>query len=89
MKFDVVRQIGAVFREVGSREHEGQTARVVAATRSYDTTVEHVWDALTSAERLPGGFSPCRAICVLVAAISSRGTPAGRSRNVSRRARSW
>lgn len=55
---DVVRQIGAVFREVRSCVHEGRPARVVVAARSYDTTVEDVWDALTSAERIPRWFLP-------------------------------
>jgi uncharacterized protein YndB with AHSA1/START domain len=58
MKLDVVRQIGAVVREVASREHEGRPARVVVATRSYDTTVEDVWDAVTNAERIPRWFLP-------------------------------
>src|ERR1700730_11920499 len=58
MKFDVFRQIGVVFREVGSREHEGRLARVVAAARSYDTTVEDLWDAITNAERIPRWFLP-------------------------------
>jgi uncharacterized protein YndB with AHSA1/START domain len=58
MKFDVVRQIGAVTREVASREHEGRLARVVVATRTYDTNVEDVWDAITSAERIPRWFLP-------------------------------
>jgi len=58
MKFDVVRQIGAVFREVRNCEHEGKPARVVAASRTYDATVEDVWDALTNAERIPRWFLP-------------------------------
>jgi uncharacterized protein YndB with AHSA1/START domain len=58
MKIDVVRQIGAVVREVASREHEGRPARVVVATRTYDTDVEDVWDALTNAERIPRWFLP-------------------------------
>jgi uncharacterized protein YndB with AHSA1/START domain len=57
-KIDVARQIGAVVREVGSREYEGKPARVVIATRTYDTTVDDVWDALTSAERIPRWFLP-------------------------------
>jgi uncharacterized protein YndB with AHSA1/START domain len=57
-EIDVFRQIGAVFREVGSREHEGRLARVVAATRSYDTTVEDLWDAITNAERIQRWFLP-------------------------------
>src|SRR3984893_19112152 len=58
MKMDVARQIGAVVREVGSREHEGRPARVVVATRTYDSDVEDVWDALTNAERIPRWFLP-------------------------------
>ena len=58
MKMDIARQIGAVVREVGSREHEGQMARVVVATRTYKTTVEDVWDALTNGERIPRWFLP-------------------------------
>lgn len=57
-KIDVASQIGAVVREVGSREYEGKTARVVIATRTYDTTVDDVWDALTSVERIPRWFLP-------------------------------
>jgi uncharacterized protein YndB with AHSA1/START domain len=41
-------------RQVGSREN----ARTVAITRVYDTTVEDLWDACTSPERLPRWFLP-------------------------------
>jgi len=58
MKFDVNRTIGAVTREVTSREHEGRTARVVVATRTYDTAIDDLWDALTNAERIPRWFLP-------------------------------
>ena len=58
MQFDVARQIGAVVREVASREHDGKTARVVIASRSYATSIEDAWDALTSAERIPRWFLP-------------------------------
>jgi uncharacterized protein YndB with AHSA1/START domain len=58
MSSNIARFIGADVREVGSREYEGRTARVVAATRSYDTTIEDVWDALTNAERIPRWFLP-------------------------------
>jgi uncharacterized protein YndB with AHSA1/START domain len=56
MKIDIGRHIGAVTRDVGSREHEGRPARVIVATRTYDTTMEDVWDAITSAERIPRWF---------------------------------
>jgi uncharacterized protein YndB with AHSA1/START domain len=58
MKIDVVATLGAVVREVASREHEGRMARVIVATRTYDTTVADLWDALTSAERIPRWFLP-------------------------------
>jgi len=58
MQFDVARQIGAVTRVVENRTHDGRPARVVIATRSYDTTVDDLWDALTSKERIPRWFLP-------------------------------
>jgi uncharacterized protein YndB with AHSA1/START domain len=58
MKIDVGRHIGAVTREVSNREHEGRPARVIVATRTYDTTMDDVWDAFTNAERIPRWFLP-------------------------------
>lgn len=55
---DIISQIGAVTREVSSREHNGQTASVVVASRIYDSNVEDVWDAITNAERIPRWFLP-------------------------------
>jgi uncharacterized protein YndB with AHSA1/START domain len=55
---DIVRQVGVVVREVRRCEHEGKPARVVMASRTYDTTVEDLWDALTNPERLPRWFLP-------------------------------
>lgn len=59
MQFDdIVRHVGAVTRVVHSRDHNGKPARVVIATRTYDTDPEDLWDALTSAERIPRWFLP-------------------------------
>jgi uncharacterized protein YndB with AHSA1/START domain len=55
---DVIRTIGAVTREVASREHEGRPARVVVATRTYDTSMDDVWDAISNPERIPRWFLP-------------------------------
>lgn len=55
---DIASQIGAVAREVGTREREGRLARVIIAARSYDAEMEDVWDALTNAERIPRWFLP-------------------------------
>jgi uncharacterized protein YndB with AHSA1/START domain len=57
MNVDVIRQIGALTREVSEREHEGKSRRVVAATRTYATSPEDVWDAITRPERLARWFS--------------------------------
>ncbi|WP_088348866.1 MULTISPECIES: SRPBCC family protein [Rhodomicrobium] len=58
MKNDIAQLIGAVAREVDSREVDGKPARVIIATRVYDANVDDVWDALTSAERIPRWFLP-------------------------------
>jgi uncharacterized protein YndB with AHSA1/START domain len=58
MNIDVLRYIGAVTREIGSREQEGRPARVLVATCSYDTTMEDLWDAITNADRIPRWFLP-------------------------------
>jgi uncharacterized protein YndB with AHSA1/START domain len=58
VKIDVLRYIGAVTREIQNRDHEGRPARVLLAACSYDTTIDDVWDAITSAERIPRWFLP-------------------------------
>lgn len=58
MSIDVPGLIGAVTREVRDVEREGRTARVVVASRRYDTSVEDLWDAITNAERIPRWFLP-------------------------------
>jgi uncharacterized protein YndB with AHSA1/START domain len=58
MQIDVASYVGAVARRVADREHEGKPVRVVIASRAYDTTLEDLWDALTSAERIPRWFLP-------------------------------
>ena len=55
---DILRQVGMVVREVRRLQHEGQPARVVVASRAYDTSIDDLWDALTSAERIPRWFLP-------------------------------
>ncbi len=58
MKIDITATLGAVVREVASREHEGRMARVIVAGRTYDTDIDDLWDALTNAERIPRWFLP-------------------------------
>jgi uncharacterized protein YndB with AHSA1/START domain len=58
MTIDVARIIGATSRELTTREYEGRPARVLVATRVYDTTQDDLWDALTNPERIPRWFLP-------------------------------
>ena len=58
MPIDVIRQIGAITRAISSREVEGQLARVLKASRVYDTDRADLWDALTNIERIPRWFLP-------------------------------
>jgi uncharacterized protein YndB with AHSA1/START domain len=54
----VDHEISAVQRVVGDRVLEAGTARVLTTSQSYTATVEDLWDACTSAERLPRWFLP-------------------------------
>ena len=58
MMIDVGRVIGATTRELTTREYNGRPARVLVATRAYDTTQHDLWDALTNPERIPRWFLP-------------------------------
>jgi uncharacterized protein YndB with AHSA1/START domain len=55
---DVAAHLGAVSRVVEDRAHNGEHMRVVIASRAYDTTIDDLWDCLTSQERLPRWFAP-------------------------------
>jgi uncharacterized protein YndB with AHSA1/START domain len=50
--------VGDEVRRVENREHLGKPALVAIAGRTYDTTVEDLWDALTTPERLARWFYP-------------------------------
>jgi uncharacterized protein YndB with AHSA1/START domain len=58
MEFDVAKVLGLVKRSVRNFEKDGKQASTVALTRVYDTSVDDLWDALTSKERLPRWFLP-------------------------------
>lgn len=55
---DVVQEINAVRRVVGSRVLEAGEARTATISRVYDAALEDVWDACTDAERIPRWFLP-------------------------------
>jgi uncharacterized protein YndB with AHSA1/START domain len=47
-------------REVSNCERDGRPARAVVIERTYDTTVDDLWNALTDPERLPRWFLPVK-----------------------------
>jgi len=55
---DIVREIGAIEREVGTGGHAAGEGRVVRLRRTFDAPVEDVWDALTNPERIGRWFLP-------------------------------
>jgi len=55
---DVTHEVSAVRRTVGTRVLEAGEARVVTIARTYDASLEDVWDACTNAERIPRWFMP-------------------------------
>lgn len=58
MNFDVQHRLGAVVRSVSSLERDGQPARAVILSRSFATTLEDLWDAVTNGARIPRWFLP-------------------------------
>lgn len=58
MPSDLMTFLGATTRLVTSLVRDGQPARALEMSRVYDTDVVDLWDALTSAERLPRWFAP-------------------------------
>ena len=55
---EVEEQVSAVARTVGSRVLEAGAARTVTIAQTYRATVDELWDACTSAERIPRWFLP-------------------------------
>ena len=76
---DIVREIEAVQREVGSGQTAAGEGRAVRLRRTYDAPIEEVWDALTSPARISRWFLPISGDFRLGGSFSSRATPAARS----------
>ena len=55
---DIVREIEAVQREVGSGRIPAGEGRTVRLRRTYEAPIDDVWDALTNPERIGRWFLP-------------------------------
>jgi hypothetical protein len=76
---DVVHEISAVQRQVGSRVLDAGEARIVTVIRTYGAPVEDVWDACTNPGAFRVGSCPSRVSCRSAVATSSRAMRAGGS----------
>lgn len=55
---DVLKLIGAVDRGVKSVVRDGKPARMLVASRVYETDIQDAWDALTNPKRIERWFMP-------------------------------
>ena len=55
---DIVREIDAIHRSVGTAPLGDGEGRAVRISRTYDSPIEDVWDALTTPERISRWFLP-------------------------------
>ena len=55
---DYSNALGIEYRVVKDAEYQGQPVHIVSGSRTYSAEVEELWDAVTSAERIPRWFSP-------------------------------
>ena len=58
MEIDPIEQAGIVRRTVDTVDRDGKPAKLITAARTYATSIEDLWDALTNIERIPRWFLP-------------------------------
>ena len=58
MPFDAIAYAGAIVRNVKSVEWDGKAAKAVVATATYETSIEDLWEAVTTAVRIKRWFLP-------------------------------
>ena len=78
MDFNVEENLGAVDRSVSSLQRDGQPAHAVTLARTYATTHEDLWDAVTHAERIPRWFLPITGNLELGGSYQLEGNAGGR-----------
>jgi uncharacterized protein YndB with AHSA1/START domain len=57
-QIDIADHVGAVTRTVRRGERDGQPFQTVVAERTFDTSIDDLWDAITSAERISRWLLP-------------------------------
>jgi uncharacterized protein YndB with AHSA1/START domain len=57
-QIDIAGHVGAITRTVRRGERDGQPTQTLVAERTYDTSIDDLWDAITSAERIPRWLLP-------------------------------
>lgn len=77
MSFDVERHLGKVDRSVADLEKDGKPARAVILSRGYDTDIADLWDALTTAVRIPRWFLPIEGDLKLGGRFQCKGNAGG------------
>ncbi|MCY3896682.1 MAG: polyketide cyclase [Chloroflexi bacterium] len=78
MNFNVAENLGAVDRAVSSLQPDGELAHAVTLARSYQTDVNDLWDAVTSADRIPRWFLPITGDLELGGSYQLEGNAGGR-----------
>ena len=58
MNFDVQAHLSAVERSVSSLERDGRPAHAATLSRTYETTLDNLWDAVANDERILRWFLP-------------------------------
>jgi uncharacterized protein YndB with AHSA1/START domain len=58
MHIDIGRQLGTVTRGVTDRTVDGKSAKATTVSQTYKTSAEDLWDAVTTADRIPRWLSP-------------------------------
>ena len=78
MQFDFEESLSAVERSVAFLDRDGQPASAVTLARTYAAPVGDLWDAVTSADRIPRWFLPISGNLELGGNYQLEGNAAGR-----------
>lgn len=78
MEIDAAAKAALITRTVDEVDRDGRPARRTIATRTFATSIDDLWDALTNAERLPRWFLPVSGDLVVGGNYQLEGNAGGR-----------